>query len=123
MSEEQAIEITPSQDPIIRGQIKQDENQKWMIVIVEQIGMKEIPKFILDLRAETDTELLDILKDYVEKHELEMTVKQPAIRGTKIKEIIALHLQGKTIPEIIALGYHKSTVNTQVKNYLKQNQA
>lgn len=120
-NEEQVIEFTPTKDPITRGQIKQDENEKWMIVITEIVGMDPVSKFFLDLRSDTCEELISVLKDYAEKHEWELRIKEPAIRGTKIKEIIALHLQGKTIPEIIAAGYHKSTVNTQVKKYIKEN--
>lgn len=40
--------------------------------------------------------------------------------GSKIAEIIALHVAGKTNKEIIESGYNKSTVNRQVSEYKKR---
>lgn len=118
----QVFELTPKQDPKISGVIKQNGAGKYAIQIKSIIGYERYEKaFIWGLEADSPEELIVIIQDFVAKNDLELNLKEIAVRGTKIKEIISLHLQGKTIPEIIAAGYHKSTVNTQVKRYIKEN--
>lgn len=38
----------------------------------------------------------------------------------KIQQIIELHKQGKSLEDIIELGFSKSTVRIQIAKYLKQ---
>ncbi len=41
--------------------------------------------------------------------------------GNKIQQILALHKDGKTNKEIVAMGFNQSTVNRQVGEYKKKN--
>lgn len=44
-------------------------------------------------------------------------VLSPTFKGTLIKEILDLHIGGYSNKEIVDMGYNKSTVNKQVKEY------
>ena len=46
--------------------------------------------------------------------------RTPGAGGSIIQQIIALHVEGKSNKEIIALGFNKSTVGRQVSEYKKR---
>ncbi len=55
---------------------------------------------------------------------LETTEEQPVKqKGSKIKEIVAFYKEGKTKEQIIAMGYHKTTVAIQIAAYVKDPKA
>lgn len=58
-----------------------------------------------------DKAFSDYRKLYNEEHEVE--------GGSLIKEIIALHREGKSNAEIVDAGYNKNTVSRQVSLYKK----
>ncbi len=52
-------------------------------------------------------------------NEVPETGKTEKPKGSKIKEIVAFYKEGKTKEQIVAMGYHKTTVAIQISAYVK----
>ena len=124
MSDE--IEVTQSIEPKFSGEISLNETTKKYSLSIKvcegewnEEQLSNLKVFAGNLICDTPEEIVTTLTEYCENNSLQLSTREKAVRGTKIQEIWSHFKDGKTVDEVIALGFNSGTVKIQHSKYKK----